>query len=68
MTRSNIGWQSALNTALTEQQCFASNNMTVISHSSYSPDLAPCDFFIFHKIRNLEVLRFDTAEDIQAAS
>jgi len=52
MTRSNIGWQSARYTALAEQQCFASNNMTVIPHPSHSPDLAPCDFFLFPKIKN----------------
>jgi len=26
---------------------FGKNNMTVIPHPPYSPDLAPCDFFLF---------------------
>ena len=26
-------------------QCLAKNNMTVIPHPPYTPDLAPCDFF-----------------------
>jgi len=34
-------------TALSEQQFLAKNNMTVIPHPPYSPDLAPCDFFLF---------------------
>jgi len=32
---------------LSVQQFLAKNNMTVIPHSPYSPDLAPCDFFLF---------------------
>jgi len=34
-------------TALSVQQFLAKNDMTVIPHSSYSPDVAPCDFFLF---------------------
>ena len=33
--------------ALSVQQFLAKNNMTVIPHPPYSPDLAPCDFFLF---------------------
>ena len=29
----------------------AKNNMTVIPHPPYSPDLAPCDFFLFPKLK-----------------
>ena len=32
--------------ALSVQQ-FLAKNMTVIPHPPYSPDLAPCDFFLF---------------------
>ena len=35
------------NMALSVQQFLAKNNMTVIPHPPYSPDLAPCDFFLF---------------------
>jgi hypothetical protein len=35
----------------------------------YSPDLAPCDFFLFPKIKiKLKGRRFDTVEEIQAES
>ena len=38
-------------TALSVQQFLAKNNMTVISHPPYSPDLAPCDFFLFPRMK-----------------
>jgi len=37
--------------------------MAVIPHPPYSPDLAPCDFFLFPKIKlKLNGCRFDTTE------
>jgi hypothetical protein len=43
--------------------------MAVIPHAPYSPDLAPCDFFLFPKMKlKLEGRRFDTIEEIQAES
>jgi hypothetical protein len=43
--------------------------MAVILHPPYSPDLAPCDFFIFPKMKmKVKGHRFDTIEDIQAES
>jgi hypothetical protein len=43
--------------------------MTVITHPPYSPDLAPCDFLLFPKMKiKLKGRRFDTAEEIQAES
>jgi hypothetical protein len=43
--------------------------MTVIPHASYSPDLGPCDLFIFIKMKlKLKGHRFDTIEEIQAES
>ena len=38
-------------TALSVQQLLAKNNMTVITHPSYSPDLAPCEFFLFPRMK-----------------
>jgi hypothetical protein len=38
-------------TALAVQQFSASKNMMVVSHPSYLPDLAPCDFLIFPKMK-----------------
>jgi len=32
-------------------QFLAKNNMTMISHPPYSPNLAPCDFFLFPKLK-----------------
>jgi hypothetical protein len=43
------------------------HKMAVIPHPPYSPDLAPCDFFLFPKMKlYLKGHRFDTIEDIQA--
>jgi hypothetical protein len=43
--------------------------MDGISHPPYSPDLAPCDFFLFQKMKlKLKGHRFDTIEEIQAES
>jgi hypothetical protein len=43
--------------------------MAVIPHPPYFPELAPCDFFLFPKMKlNLKGRRFDTIEDIQAKS
>jgi hypothetical protein len=43
--------------------------MAVIAHPPYSPDLAPCDIFLFPKTKlKLKGSRFDTIEEIQAES
>jgi hypothetical protein len=43
--------------------------MAVIPHPPYSPDLAPCDFFLFPKKRfKLKRRRLDAMEKIQAES
>jgi hypothetical protein len=43
--------------------------MAVIPHPPYSPDLAPCDFFLFPKMKlKLKGRRFDTIDEIQAES
>jgi hypothetical protein len=43
--------------------------MAVISHPPYYLDLAPCDFFIFPKMKlKLKDRRFETIEEIQAES
>jgi hypothetical protein len=43
--------------------------MAVIAHPTYSPDLAPCYFFLFPKMKlNLKGRRFDNIEEIQAES
>ena len=41
------------------------NNMTVVPHPPYSPDLAPSDFFLFPKLKmKLKGRRFQTLEEI----
>jgi hypothetical protein len=43
--------------------------MAVIPHPPYSPDLAPCDLFLFPKMKvKLKGRRFDPMEGIQAES
>jgi hypothetical protein len=42
------------------REFFTKNNMTVVPHTSYSPDLAPCDFSVS--------CHFDTIQVIEAES
>jgi hypothetical protein len=51
------------------QQFLASTKTRVIPHPAYSPDLAPCDFFLFPKIKlKLKGQNFDSTEEIQNVS
>jgi hypothetical protein len=43
--------------------------LAVTPHPPYSPDLAPCDFFLFQNMKlKLKGRRFDTIGEIQAES
>jgi hypothetical protein len=43
--------------------------MAAIPHPPHLPDLAPCDFFLFPKVKlRLKGPRFDTVEEIQDES
>jgi hypothetical protein len=43
--------------------------MAFIPYPPYSPDLAPCDFFLCQQIKlKLKGRRFDTIEEIQTKS
>jgi hypothetical protein len=47
------------------------NNIVIVPHPPYSPDLAPCDFALFPKLKlkmKLKGLRFETVSDIQRES
>jgi hypothetical protein len=56
-------------TSVFTQQFLAKHKMAIIRHPPYSPDLAPCDFFVFPKMKfKLKGRRFDTTEEIQAES
>jgi histone-lysine N-methyltransferase SETMAR len=42
------------------------NNMIIVPHPPYSPDLPPCDFALFPKMRmKLKGRHFKTVSDIQ---
>ena len=54
--------------ALLTRRFLTANNMTVMPHPPYSPDLAPKDFFLFPKLKmKLKGRRFQT-EEIQIES
>jgi hypothetical protein len=56
-------------TSVLTQQFLAKNKMAVILHPLYSPDLAPCDFFLFPKRKlKLKGHWFDTIEEIKDES
>ena len=56
-------------TSLVVQRFLASTNTTVFPHPPYSPYLAPCDFFLFPKMKlKLKGKRFNTIEEIQTTS
>jgi hypothetical protein len=56
-------------TSVLTQQFLAKNEVAVIPHPLYSPDLASCDFFLFPKMKlKLKGRRFDTIKEIQAES
>jgi len=44
-------------------ELLAQNNITTLPHPPYSPDLAPCDFFLFPKGHH-----FGTVENFQVAA
>lgn len=56
-------------TSVAVTELLASKNVTVIPHPNYSPDLAPCDFFLFPKLKfHMKGRCFDTVEEIEAES
>ena len=54
-------------TALSVREFLATKQITVLEHPAYSPDLAPSDFFIFPKIKEiLKGRHFDDIDDIRS--
>jgi hypothetical protein len=52
-------------TALSVQRILAPKNMAVVPHPSYSPDLAPWDFFLFPRMKSkLKGRRFQDVTEI----
>ena len=53
-------------TALFVREFLATKQITVLEHPAYSPDLAPTDFFLFPKIKEmLKGRHFDDIDDIR---
>jgi hypothetical protein len=55
-------------TSLKTTKFVTNNNMFIVSHPPYSPDLAPCDFALFPKLKVKLKGRFETMSDIQRES
>ena len=54
-------------TSLVVREFLTKNIMTTVPHSSNSPDLAPCDFYMFSKMKlRLKGQSFVSVEEIQA--
>jgi len=56
-------------TSLLVQQFVPNKNITVCPHPPYSPDLAPCNFWLFPKVKlTTKGKRFELIRDIEAAT
>ena len=54
--------------ALGIQELLAKNNIAVLEQPPYSPDLAPCDFFLFSKLKKvIKGTPFQDSEAIKTA-
>jgi transposase len=53
-------------TSMKTTEFLTNNNMVIVPHPPYSPDLAPCDFALFPKLKmKLKERRFETVSDVQ---
>ena len=56
-------------TALNIRQFLAERNITTLEHPPYSPDLAPCDFFLFPNIKSvLKGTHFSNIDSMKMAA
>jgi len=56
-------------TSLLVQQFLSNNNITVCPRPPYSPDLAPCDFWLFPKVKTtMKGKHFESIQGIEAAT
>ena len=54
-------------TSLLVRQFLSNKNITVCPHQPYSPDLAPCDFWLFTKVKmTMKGKHFELIQDIEA--
>ena len=59
--------QCASHNALSVKQFLVNKNIILLEHPSYSPDLAPCDFYLFPKIKSvLQGTQFVSVENVKA--
>ncbi|VVC28972.1 Hypothetical protein CINCED_3A006254 [Cinara cedri] len=55
--------------ALSVKRYLASKGTLVLEHVSYSPDLVPCDFYLFPKIKSaLKGTRFESLKEVKRKS
>ena len=55
--------------ALSVKRYLAAKGTPVLEHAPYSPDLAPCDFYLFPKIKSaLKGTRFESMEEVKRKS
>ena len=53
--------------ALSSKTFLMKHKITVLEHPLYAPDLVPCDFFLFPKIKSgLKVTRFESKDAVKA--
>jgi len=70
----NVDWllhhdNAPAHTSLVVREFLTKNNMTTVPHPTYSPDLVPCDLFMFSKIKlQLKGWCFVSTEEIQVES
>ena len=63
----NASWILHYDNALSVKRYLAKNNIPVMEHPPYSPDIAPCDFFLFPKIKSaLKGTRFESVDAVKA--
>ena len=60
--------QTPVHQAVAVQEFLARKKVCVLHHPPYSPDLSPCDYFLFPKLKlPLKVRLFEDVQGIQAA-
>jgi len=63
----NASWILHHDNALSVKRYLVKNNIPVMEHPLYSPDLAPCDFLLFPKIKSaLKGIRFEFVDAVKA--
>jgi len=61
----NSSW--VLHNALSVKTFLTKHKITVLEHPPYSPDLAPCDFILYPKIKfSLKGTRFESVDAVKA--